>query len=81
MDSSARSQLDSIKYELDAVIREIYSISDGIRGDFKGIGNEICADALRNIAGDYNRVKNKLNNINTSVITESFARAHGIEIY
>ena len=77
MDAKARNELDSIKSELRSIISELESISTGVRRDFSGIGNDKCADCIDNVLDQYRYVRRKLNNIDTSTVTESFARSHG----
>ena len=76
MDASARSELDAIKRELNLIIRELESISSGVRNDFTGIGNDKCADCINKVLGQYYYVRRKLNNLDTSTVTESYAQAH-----
>ncbi len=76
MDSNAEKELRLIKKELNLLINEIELISTGIRKDFSGIGNEKCAAALNSIASNYYTVRRNLNNLNTSSVTESFAKSH-----
>jgi len=77
MDAKARSELASIKTELDSIIRELESISGGVRRDFVGIGNDKCADCIDRVLSQYYYVRRKLNNLDTSTVTETYARAHG----
>lgn len=77
MDSGARSELNSIKNELNSIIKELEAISSGVRNDFTGIGNEKCADCIDRVLNQYYAVKRKLNNLDTSTVTESYAQAHG----
>lgn len=77
MDSGARAELSSIKRELDSIISELESISSGVRNDFTGIGNDKCSDCIDRVLNQYYCVRRKLNNLDTSTVTESYARAHG----
>lgn len=77
MDSGARSELNSIIRELNSIISELESISGGVRNDFTGIGNDKCADCINKVLNQYYYVRRKLNNIDTSTVTESYAQAHG----
>ena len=76
MDASARNELDSIKRELNLIIRELESISSGVRNDFIGIGNDKCADCINKVLDQYYYVRKKLNNLDTSTVTESYAQTH-----
>ena len=77
MDASARNELNSIKSELNSIISELESISGGVRGDFVGIGNDQCANCLDRVINQYRTVKRKLDNMDTTTVTESYAQAHG----
>lgn len=77
MDANARNELNAIKRELNSIIAELESISGGIRNDFIGIGNDKCADCIDRVLNNYYTVRKKLNNMDTSTVTESYAQAHG----
>ena len=79
MNASARAELASIKRELDSIIRELDDISGGIRRDFVGIGNDQCSNCIDRVTNQYRWVKRKLDNMDTSTVTESYAKAHGGE--
>lgn len=76
MDSYAKSELASIKSELRSIISELESISSGVRNDFTGIGNDKCADCINKVISQYYYVKSKLDNLDTTTVTESYAKAH-----
>lgn len=77
MDTSAKNELAAIKKELNSIISELESISNGVRKSFSGIGNDRCADCIDKVVDQYCYVKKKLNNMDTSTVTEEFQRAHG----
>lgn len=77
MDSGARNELNAIIRELNSIINELEDISRGVRYDFKNIGNDKCADCIDKVLSNYYTVRRKLNNMDTSTVTESFAQAHG----
>ena len=77
MDSSTRSELNSIIRELNSIITELEDISRGVRYDFKNIGSEKCANCIDNVLSNYYTVRRKLNNLDTTTVTESYAQAHG----
>lgn len=79
MKANARAELESIKIELDSIIRELDDISNGIRRDFTGIGNVQCANCIDTVISQYRTVKRKLNNMDTKTVTESYAKSHGGE--
>lgn len=76
MNANARAELSDIKRELNSIINELEAISRGARNDFIGIGNDRCADAIDKVLNQYYYVRRKLNNLDTSTVTESFANAH-----
>ena len=76
MDSYAKSELAFIKSELRSIISELESISSGVRYDFTGIGNDKCADCIDKVISQYYYVKSKLDNLDTTTVTESYAKAH-----
>ena len=77
MNANASAELASIKRELDSIIRELDDISSGVRRDFVGIGNEQCANCIDRVTNQYRFVKSKLDAMDTSTVTESYAKAHG----
>lgn len=77
MNASAKRELNDIKRELNAIIKELEAISSGVRNDFTGIGNDKCAGCIDKVLENYYKVRKKLNNLDTSTVTESYARAHG----
>ena len=78
MDSSARSQLNSIKSDLRSVINQLENIADSLRdtGNYQNIGADICANKLDEAATKYRNVLNKLNNLDTTTVTKPYAEAH-----
>lgn len=73
MDTNAQHELYLIKNELQGIIDELYSIAGGVSRDFEGIGNSQCANSILKAAAQYETVKQKLNAMNLSVVTEEFA--------
>lgn len=76
MDANGRNELASIKRELNSIINELESISYGIRNEFSGIGNDKCADCIDRVLNQYYYVRRKLNNLDTTTVTESYAQSH-----
>lgn len=72
MDVNARNELASIKRELNLIISELENISNGVRRDFAGIGNDKCSDCINIVVKQYYTVKRKLNNLDTSTVKEGF---------
>ena len=77
MDANARYELNCIKNELDSIISELESIENGVKKDFVGIGNEQCAACIDRVLNKYYYVRRCLRNLDTTTVTEEFARAHG----
>ena len=77
MDANAQRELHEIKFELNNIINEMRNISSGVRRDFSGIGNEKCSDSINRVIDQYVYVQRKLNNIDTSAVTEEYAATHG----
>ena len=77
MDAKAQKDLYEIKCELQRIINELDSIARGVRNDFSGIGNDKCAQAIGIVADRYRKSKKKLDNLDTSKVTSSFAASHG----
>ena len=76
MNEISRLELEYIKKELRSIISELDSISDGIRKDFTGIGNVQCANCIDRVANQYRAVKRKLDNLDTSAVTDSYTASH-----
>lgn len=74
---NASSELYSIKVELNSIITELQSISNGVRNDFTGIGSDKCADCIDNVVTKYYIVRQKLDNINTTSLAEGVTSAFG----
>ncbi|MBR2589507.1 MAG: hypothetical protein IKE65_01125 [Clostridia bacterium] len=47
------SQLSDYQRELLSIIRELESIEDGLRKDFKNVGNDKCADYIHTVIQKY----------------------------
>lgn len=65
MDAAGKKKLQTIKAELNAVIRELESLSGSVRSDFEGIGNDKCADAVEDVVKQCHTVRGKLDAIDT----------------
>lgn len=72
MDTISERELLDIKIELQSIINELKSISCGIKKDFCGIGNDRCGASIDSVINQYEIVKRKLNNIDTTSVTEEF---------
>lgn len=63
--------LDECRIELRSIINELRDIESGIRCDFYGIGEQLCADCIDKIAEKYERhVLEKLNNVDYNKLAE-----------
>jgi len=77
MNANAQNELYAIKQELGNIISELESIESGIRYDFKGIGNDICANRLRSVLEDrLYKARSTLRNMDTLKVREEFQVAH-----
>lgn len=79
MTAKGRRELEHIKNELRSIILELDSISDGIRRDFSGIGNDQCANSIDKVISQCRRAQTKLNNLDTHTLTDSFKKMHGLD--
>lgn len=70
MGASEQYEFESIKRELQSIIKELDNIAYGVRRNFTGIGNDRCAQSIYSIADDYRYVKRKLDKIDTSKMSE-----------
>lgn len=77
MDAKASETLWQIKRELQSIINELDSISSGVRRDFSGIGNEVCADCITRVANHYRDVKRRLDTMDTNILSDEFISAQG----
>ena len=78
MTPRAQNELALIKTELRNIIAELESIERGVRNDFQGIGNDICANSLKAVLDDrLYKAQRTLNNMNTSNVREEFKATHG----
>lgn len=57
--------LGEAKSELRSIINELVAIEDGIRSEFKGIGEEYCADCVARIVRKYEVVLSLLNRVDS----------------
>lgn len=57
--------LNESKKELRSIINELRSIESGVRYDFSGIGENLCANCIDKIADRYEGVLNRLNRVDS----------------
>lgn len=60
-------ELSAIRSELSSIISELNSISDGIRYNFKGISNTVCANRIIDVA---NQCQSHLNTLYYASVRE-----------
>ena len=56
--------LNESRNELRSIINELQDIEWGIRQDICGIGEQLCGNCIDQIAGKYEGVLSRLNNVN-----------------
>ena len=78
MDQAAQNELYSIKQELRSIISELDDISAGVRTDFRNIGNVRCAQSIDSVTNKYRNALSRLNNMDTSKVTEEFKQSHNL---
>lgn len=66
MYASTKQELLSIIDEFRSVIAELYDIENGVRRDFTGIGNEKCANSIRQSISQFHAAVQQLNQIDLS---------------
>lgn len=79
MTAKGRRELEYIKSELNSIIRELDSISGGVRRSFRGIGNDLCANSIDKVISQCRRAQTKLNNLDTHTLTDSFKKMNGLD--
>ncbi len=59
----ARRQLDEIIRDLNNAVKELRTIAKELRSNFRGIGEDYCANSLENVADKYSRVISSLRKV------------------
>ena len=62
----AKAEIADIRTQLNSLISMMYNIADCVDRDFYGVGNELCAKAIRDVANKYGKVVSTLNSIDVS---------------
>ena len=62
--------LDECRSELRSIIRELRDIEQGVRGDFVGIGQDLCGKCISKVADKYDGVLIRLNRVDYNRIAE-----------
>ncbi len=60
LDGSVRSEISSIKSELYSIASSLDSLAYGIRYDFDGVGNDVCADRINDVSSKCMRIRSAL---------------------
>ncbi|MDR1703297.1 MAG: hypothetical protein LBS19_01245 [Clostridiales bacterium] len=63
--------LEQCRSKVGDIIRELERIEQGIRGDFTGIGEKVCADAVGEIISKYKGIRTDLNNMDESIFKKA----------
>jgi len=72
MTQSAKNELEAIKRTLNTQVTELENIQNGIRKDFTGIGNDVCAKKLDPVITRLKKAQRLLNNLDTTTIDPDF---------
>lgn len=64
------ASLNSCRSELRAIINELRDIEWGVRRDFSGIGQDLCADCISRLADKYEGVLSRLNRVDTNRLAD-----------
>lgn len=64
--------LNTCRAELRSIIGELREIESGIRGDFTGIGQDLCGNCIDKIADKYEGVLTRLNRVDTNRLAAWF---------
>lgn len=63
MTASVKNEISLITDEMNSILKELYIVSNGVKKDFYGIGNEICAKSIEDVASHYEKVVKLLGKI------------------
>jgi len=69
--------LESCKIELRSIVREIQDIEQGVRRDFSGIGQDLCANCIDRIADKYAVLSRELDRVDMNWLAELAAKLSG----
>jgi hypothetical protein len=72
MTARANGEISAITRELSQIINELQDIENGIRRDFQGIGNDVCAARLGTVRTGLGRGLSSLNNLDTKTLAPGF---------
>lgn len=60
MDRTLKQKQNEMVAELNKLIAELDLIAQGVRSDFRHIGNDRCADAITKVRNQYIKARNEL---------------------
>ncbi len=63
--------LERCRSQVNAIIRDLNEIEQGIRRDFEGIGENLCANAIGEIREKYEGIRRDLNNMDESIFVKA----------
>lgn len=64
------ASLRECRQELNQIIAELESIEYGLRVNFKGIGNDLCADCVSKVIDKYRGVKKRLDRVDQNRLAD-----------
>jgi len=68
-----RVNVDQMKSDLWRIINDLRDIESGLRVDFNGIGQDLCANCVRAVADHYEfRVMRQLNRMDQNLLSQLF---------
>lgn len=79
MASGTNRRVSDIKSEIRSINRELSDCSSLLRNQFQGIGTDMCSDCLDDIISQLEYVITRLNNIDTSSLTQEFLEFMGLD--
>ncbi|HHX37266.1 MAG TPA: hypothetical protein GX717_04715 [Clostridiaceae bacterium] len=62
--------LQECKAEMNSIVNELLNIESGVRNDFSGIGQDLCANCISKVADQYRVVLRRLNAVRENVVME-----------
>lgn len=69
MERADINELNSIKRELNSIAGQLDDIAYGVRTQFTGVGNDICAKIIAGVSGECRDTRRALDRIDTSTET------------
>jgi len=72
MTQKAKNELSAIQRDLTNIINELRSVENGVRRDFQGIGNDVCASRLSTVTTRLEQASRMLKNLDTTTLAPGF---------